>query len=155
MFNKSLIRSAEQSAIKISCSKELQPTLTRVNNFARVIGTGTSIIYQTVPSDISIHIHKRQCCSFCSILFRYIHLYVRTRIIFLGAFFPLRYFHPISQACHFLAKLVSVCGQKGARSDVCVRFHNGTPTSMASRLAALCMQTENVSSPSMTDRGGR
>lgn len=84
----------------------------------------------------------------------YIYIFIRTRI-FLGAFFPLlRYFHPISQACHFLAKLVSVCGQKGARSDVCVRFHNGIPTSMVSRLAALCMQTENVSSPSMTGRRG-
>lgn len=58
-------------------------------------------------------------------IYTYIYSYARTRI-FLGAFFPLlRYFHPISQACHFLAKLVSVCGQKGARSDVCVRFHNG------------------------------
>lgn len=45
-----------------------------MNNFARVIGTGTSIIYQTVPSDISVHIHATMLL----VLFHPLSLYSST-----------------------------------------------------------------------------
>lgn len=145
------LQSVEQSSTKTAYSKKVQAVLIvwiillELSELERVLSIKPS------RSDISVNNHATMLFVLSHPLSFYI--YARTRV-FLGAFFPLlRYFHPISQACHFLAKLVSVCGQKGARSDVCVRFHNGTPTSMASRLAALCMQTENVSSPSMTGHG--
>ncbi|KOX73935.1 hypothetical protein WN51_14013 [Melipona quadrifasciata] len=62
-------------------------------------------------------------------------------------------FHPISQACHFLAKFVSVYGAKrNTQPRLCVPTMT-RPTSMVSRLPVLCMQTENVFSRKLRKNG--
>lgn len=76
----------------------------------------------------------------------YIRLCAHIYKTFLLPFSLLQNFHPISQACHFLAKFVSVYeAKRNTQPRLCVPTMT-RPTSMVSRLPVLCMQTENVTS---------
>ena len=104
---------------------------------------------QRAPRYFCKRVFAWQCRPFCfhpPVTRFYIRLCAHIYKTFLLPFSPLQNFHPISQACHFLAKFVSVYGAKrNTQPRLCVPTMT-RPTSMVSRLPVLCMQTENVTS---------